>query len=129
MTKPARNTGRKGRSLALGITLLSALYCVPAQAGEVKRVMKDMKAAFNGAMGSSSMGEFSQYMARFQNDVTHASKLQYKSDPSTYQQGMQELQKEIDAVNVEVHANNLPGAKGALRKMIPTRKHYHDLLS
>lgn len=129
MTDRVSRANRMGGSLLLGVLLSSALFCAPAQAGEIKRVMKDMKVTMNGAMSSSSMAEFSSYFTRFQNDVAHAGKLPYKSDPSTYQQGMQELQKGMDAVNVQVHANNLQGAKEALRKLNSTKKHYHDLLN
>jgi soluble cytochrome b562 len=57
----------------LSIALLSFSLASAAQAGEVKKLMKDMKVAMQQAMASKSMPEFSQNFSRLQNDAKLAS--------------------------------------------------------
>lgn len=125
----SRQFNRKAGFLTIALMVSAFAFCSPVQAGEVKNVMKDMKVAMKGAMNSTSIAEFSQYVNRLQSDATKAGKLQYNSDPETYHKGMQELQQELNVVNQAVHANDLNAAKAALQKINVSKKHYHDLLT
>lgn len=112
--------------------LLLACLCAAApiaHASQIKTLMRDMKASMRGAMASSTMPQFSQYLTRLENDVAQASRQPYRDDPSTYREGMQTLQRQFTPVDEAVRANDLPAAKNALRKINATRKHYHDLLN
>ena len=100
-----------------------------AQASEIKRLMRDMKSAMQGAMRSSTMAQFSGYVVRLEKDATEASAQPYRSDPATYREGMQTLQRQFAPVDQAIRANDLAAAKNALQKINGTRKHYHDLLS
>ncbi|WP_174875007.1 cytochrome b562 [Vogesella oryzae] len=114
----------------LGLTLLTlaCLATAPAQAGEIKNVMKDMKTTVKAAMASNSMADFNKYFTQLQADVAKASKLPLKKDQPTYDKGMKELQQQLDAVSQAVKANDLPAAKAALQKTDPIKKHYHKQL-
>lgn len=129
MTYSTHQSHRKAGFLAITSLLIAFSVCSPAQAGEVKNVMKDMKVAMKGALNSSTMPEFTQYANRLQADAAKASKLKYNSDPETYHKGMQELQQELNVMNQAVRANDLKAAKAALQKVNASKKHYHDLLS
>lgn len=100
-----------------------------AHASEIKPVMKDMKRAMQGALASSTMPELSGYVVRLESDADRASDQPYRSDQATYDEGMRTLKEELAAVDQAVHANDMDGAKQALRKINSTRKHYHDLLN
>lgn len=116
--------------MALGIALLALMTTVPAAwAGDIKHVMSEMQQAYDGAMKSVSISEFSQYAARFQTSVNAASQMEYKADPATYRQGMQELKQEISVMNQSIKVNDLAGAKAALLRIKSTKKHYHDALN
>ncbi|MDN0082559.1 cytochrome b562 [Crenobacter sp. SG2305] len=124
-----RTRNRQFKALAATAALVLLSLSPMAGAGEIKNLMKDMKVSVRGAMASNSMPEFSKYFARLQNDVQQASKQQYRSDPATYHEGMQQLQKELIVVEQAVKTNNLQAAKDALQKTNQTKKHYHDLLN
>ena len=111
--------------------LLAFLFAAApvAHASQIKTLMRDMKASMRGAMASSTMPQFSQYLTRLENDVAQASRQPYRDDPATYREGMQTLQREFVPVDEAVRANDLAGAKQALKKINATRKHYHDLLN
>ena len=100
-----------------------------AQANEIKRLMRDMKSALQGAMASSTMAQFSGYVTRLEQDVSEASVQPYRDDPATYHEGMQTLQRQFAPVDQAIQADDLAAAKRALQKVNGTRKHYHDLLS
>jgi soluble cytochrome b562 len=116
------------RYRALLLVLLLAIAPL-AQASEIKRLMKDMKLAMQGAMASTTMAQFSGYVSRLQSDALEVSSQQYRSDPATYREGMQALQQELTAVDQAVRANDLVAAKQGLQKINDTKKHYHDLLN
>ncbi len=75
------------------------------------------------------MAQFSGYVTRLENDATLAGRQPYRSDPVTYREGMQALQREFGPVDEAIHANDLAGAKRELAKIDQTRRHYHDLLN
>jgi soluble cytochrome b562 len=110
------------------MALMTASPVVQAQSSDIKQTMNEMKRAFNGAMNSSSIEEFSRYAAQLQTSVSAASTMHYTDDPATYRQGMQELQQNLDRMNQAVRAKDLPAAKNALRQMNLVKKHYHDLI-
>jgi soluble cytochrome b562 len=101
----------------------------PAAANEVKNTMKEMKNSFNAALSSNNMSDFIKYESAFITQLNHASTLAYSPDQKTYQQGIKTLQAEMEPVNKEILANNLPAAKNALSKLVPTKKRYHNLLN
>lgn len=109
--------------------VLLFLAASAAHAGEIKPLMRDMKSAMRGAMNSSTMAQFSGYVTRLENDATLAGRQPYRSDPATYREGMQALQREFGPVDEAIHANDLAGAKRELAKIDQTRRHYHDLLN
>lgn len=113
--------------LAAGLLAFAAVSTV--QAGEVKNLMKDMKQAMQAAMASNNMQDFSKQFARLQDDSRRASQQNWKADPELYKEGMQKLQTQLDAVAVQVQANNLPAAKAALAQTNPIKKRYHNYLN
>ncbi len=113
--------------LAAGLLAFAAVSTV--QAGEVKNLMKDMKQAMQAAMASNNMQDFSKQFARLQDDSRRASQQNWKADPALYKEGMQKLQTQLDAVAVQVQANNLPAAKAALAQTNPIKKRYHNYLN
>ncbi|WP_293766109.1 cytochrome b562 [uncultured Aquitalea sp.] len=113
--------------LAAGLLAFAAVSTV--QAGEVKNLMKDMKQAMQAAMASNNMQDFSKQFARLQDDSRRASQQNWKADPALYKEGMQKLQIQLDAVAVQVQANNLPAAKAALAQTNPIKKRYHNYLN
>ena len=113
----------------LTIGVLSLALMSMAQAGEVKKVMKDMKIAMQQAMASKSMPEFSQNFARLQNDAKQANAQAWRADPALYKEGMQKLQFQLAAVDTQIKANNLSGAKLALSEVNPIKKKYHNYLN
>lgn len=115
--------------IRLSVFALLFLAASAARAGEIKTLMRDMKSAMRGAMGSSTMAQFSGYVARLEGDVTLASRQPYRSDPATYREGMQALQREFGPVDEAIRANDLAGAKKQLAKIDRTKRHYHDLLN
>ncbi len=110
----------------LGV-LLSAV-AVPALAGEIKILMRDMKHAMQGAMASHTIPELSGYVARLESDVQQVSRQPYRDDQATYDEGMHALRDELVEVDRAIQANDLTGAKQALRRINGTRSHYHELL-
>lgn len=123
------STLMKKTSTVLTIGVLSLVLMSMAQAGEVKRVMKDMKIAMQQAMASKSMPEFSQNFSRLQNDAKQAGDQAWKADPALYKEGMQKLQFQLAAVDNQIKANNLSGAKLALSQVNPIKKKYHNYLN
>ena len=113
----------------LSIALLSFSLASAAQAGEVKKLMKDMKVATQQAMASKSMPEFSQNFSRLQNDAKLAGEQAWRADPALYKEGMQKLQFQLAAVDTQIKANNLAGAKSALSDVNPIKKKYHNYLN
>ncbi|AXE35481.1 cytochrome B562 [Chromobacterium phragmitis] len=113
-------------SILLALTLLAP---APAQAGELKVLMKDMKTALNGALGSASMPEFSRYLARLRNDADKAGKLPYADNPADYREGMRALSANLDKTEQLAHTGDLAAAKQSLQAANQTRKHYHRLLN
>lgn len=113
----------------LSIALLSFSLASAAQAGEVKKLMKDMKVAMQQAMASKSMPEFSQNFSRLQNDAKLASEQTWRADPALYKEGMQKLQFQFAAVDAQIKANNLAAAKSALNDANPIKKKYHNYLN
>lgn len=113
------------------LLLCAALLAVSpfAQAGEIKALMKDMKLAMRGAMASTTMPQLSGYVARLEHDVDLASRQSYRDDQPTYDEGMQTLRRELNEVDQAIQANDMTAAKGGLRKIDASRKHYHDLLN
>jgi len=109
--------------------LLSISLAATAHAGEVKKIMKDMKLAMQGALASQNMPDFIQNFTRLQNDTKQASVQTWKADASLYKEGMQKLQTQFDAVEVQVKANNLAAAKQALEQVNPIKKKYHNYLN
>lgn len=108
---------------------VSLLVAAPlAHAGEIKTLMKDMKLAMQGAMSSTTIPELRGYVTRLESDAQRASHQPYRSDPSTYDEGMQALQQELAEVDRAIQADDMDAAKRALRRINGTRKHYHDLL-
>jgi len=121
---------KRHTTIVLSVAALSLIVFSPmAQANPVKQTMNEMKHAFNSAMNSTSIAEFAQYEARLQDSTNKASHLSYNDNPSTYRQGMQELQRGLDRVNLDIKAGDLASAKRDLHSIIATKKHYHDLLN
>jgi soluble cytochrome b562 len=100
-----------------------------AQAGEIKQDMKLMKRDFNAAQNSASMSEFIRFEQAFKNDVEAASRVNYGDDPATYKKGMQELRAALSEVDAKISANDLAGAKSALKKLNLSKRHYHNQLN
>jgi soluble cytochrome b562 len=100
-----------------------------AQASEIKTLMRDMRYAMRGALASKTMPDLSRYVIRLENDAHRASRQSYRSDQSTYNEGMLALQHELTEVDQAVQANDMKAAKRALRKIDATKRHYHHLLS
>ncbi|POZ60204.1 cytochrome B562 [Chromobacterium alticapitis] len=105
------------------------LHAPSARAGELKSVMKDMKAAMSGAMGSATLPEFTKQLERLRQDAQIASRLSYSGDAATYRQGMQDLQRNLEAAEREAKAGDLTAAKSALQLASRTKRRYHDLLN
>lgn len=99
-----------------------------AQANEIKSAMKSMKAAYRGAMDSSSIGEFAQYAAKLQSGADTARTQTYSDNPSTYRDGMQALQQAIGEMNQAINSGDLSAAKDALTRIRATEKRYHNAL-
>ncbi|MEM5340429.1 cytochrome b562 [Paraburkholderia azotifigens] len=109
---------------------VSLLVAAPlAHAGEIKTLMKDMKLAMQGALSSTTMPELRGYVTRLESDAQRASSQPYRSDQSTYDEGMRSLQQELTEVDRAIQADDMNAAKRALHRINGTRKHYHDLLS
>lgn len=123
------STFMKKACAVLAMSVLSLSLMSMAQAGEVKKVMKDMKIAMQQAMDSKSMPEFSQKFSRLQNDAKLANAQAWKADPALYKEGMQKLQFQLDAVDAQIKANNLSAAKLALSNVNPIKKKYHNYLN
>lgn len=123
------STFMKKTCTVLTIGVLSLSLMSMAQAGEVKKVMKDMKIAMQQAMASKSMPEFSQNFSRLQSDAKQAGDKSWKADPALYKEGMQKLQFQLAAVDAQIKANNLSGAKLALSEVNPIKKKYHNYLN
>lgn len=123
------STFMKKACAVLTMSVLSLSLMSMAQAGEVKKVMKDMKIAMQQAMDSKSMPEFSQKFLRLQNDAKLANAQAWKADPALYKEGMQKLQFQLDAVDAQIKANNLSAAKLALSNVNPIKKKYHNYLN
>ncbi|ARF87118.1 cytochrome b562 [Burkholderia cenocepacia] len=104
------------------------MAAAPARAGEIKTLMTDMKHALQGALGSRTIPEMKSYAIRLESDVQRASRQRYRNNQPTYDEGMRVLHDELTAVDRAIEANDLPGAKQALRRINGSKKHYHDLL-
>ncbi|WP_260433565.1 cytochrome b562 [Burkholderia sp. Bp8998] len=104
------------------------MAAAPACAGEIKPLMKDMKHAMQGAMNSRTIPEMKGYVARLESDAQQAGRQRYRDDQPTYDDGMRTLHDELTEVDRAIEANDLPGAKQALRRINDSKKHYHDLL-
>ncbi|MBX9297165.1 cytochrome b562 [Chromobacterium piscinae] len=113
-------------SILLALTLLAS---APAQAGELKFLMKDMKTALNGALGSASIPEFTRYLARLRGDVDKAGRLPYADNPVDYREGMLALSANLDKTEQLAKTGDLAAAKQSLQAANQTRKHYHHLLN
>ncbi|ALV58699.1 cytochrome b562 [Burkholderia cenocepacia] len=112
--------------VTLGVLL--SVAAAPARAGEIKTLMTDMKHALQGALGSRTIPEMKSYAIRLESDVQRASRQRYRNNQPTYDEGMRVLHDELTAVDRAIEANDLPGAKQALRRINGSKKHYHDLL-
>ncbi|SCK11588.1 cytochrome b562 [Vogesella sp. LIG4] len=121
-------TTARTTKLGLALLLMACFATAPAQAGEIKNVMKDMKTTVKAALASNNMADFNKHFTQLQNDVAKASKLPLKKDQPTYDKGLKELQQQLDVVSQAVKANNLAAAKDALQKTDPIKKHYHKQL-
>ncbi|QTD93020.1 cytochrome b562 [Burkholderia anthina] len=110
------------------LAVLLSVAAAPACAGEIKTLMRDMKHAMQGAMNSRTIPEMKGYVTRLENDAQQAGRQRYRNDQSTYDEGMRTLRDELTVVDRAVAANDLPGAKQALRRINGSKKHYHDLL-
>lgn len=112
---------------AAGVAAFGLMAVSPAvQANEIKSAMKSMKAAYRGAMDSSSIEEFAQYAAKLQSGVSMARNQTYSDNPSTYSEGMQVLQQNINDMNQAVSRGDLSAAKDALLRIRATEKRYHN---
>ena len=111
---------------AAGFAVFGLMAVSPAlQANEIKSAMKSMKAAYRGAMDSSSIDEFARYAAKLQSGADAARSQTYSDDPSTYREGMQELQQNIGEMNQAIRSGDLSAAKDALLRIRATEKRYH----
>ncbi|WP_083370250.1 cytochrome b562 [Chromobacterium sphagni] len=114
-------------------TAILALWLITgstsARAGELKSLMKDMKSAMGGALGSQTLPEFSNFLARLRLDVDRAYKLPYKADPADYQEGMRVLSLDLDKAAQLAKTGDLAAAKQSLQTANLTKKHYHHLLN
>lgn len=100
-----------------------------AEAGEVKNVMKEIKTEYNAALGSSTLPDLAQHVAKLQDHVKTASQTRFPDDQATYNKGMQELQQGLEQVTTAIRANDMNKAKAALRQLNAIKKHYHGLLA
>ncbi len=114
---------------AAGAAVLMLALTVPAQAGELKSLMKDMKTAMNGAMGSADVNEFSNCLQRLRLDVDRAAKLPYPDNPTDYREGMRTLSVDLNKAEQFARAGNLAAAKQSLQAANQTKKRYHHLLN
>ncbi|HDR9249610.1 cytochrome b562 [Burkholderia vietnamiensis] len=110
------------------LAALLVVTAAPAQAGEIKPLMRDMKQAMQRALNSRTTAEMRGYVTRLESDAQQASRQRYRSDQPTYDEGMRTLQRELTDVDRALAADDLPAAKQALRRINDTKKHYHDLL-
>ena len=120
---------KHGILTAAGLAAFGLMAVSPAvQANELKSAMKTMKAAYRGALDSSSIDEFAQYAAKLQAGADTARGQTYSDDPSTYREGMQELQQNIGVMNQAIRNGDLSAAKDALTRIRATEKRYHNAL-
>ena len=112
---------------ALGAGLMSA----PAYAGGLKQTMKEMRQAYRGAIGSSSMAELAQYTAIMKDRSMAASRMtmdRSSTDQAMYRQGMQHLQSGFGELDQAISSGNLDNAKAILKKLNNLGKDYHNRL-
>ncbi|UTH76640.1 cytochrome b562 [Chromobacterium sp. IIBBL 290-4] len=112
-----------------GAALLMLALTGAAQAGELKSLMKDMKTAMNGAMGSAGDAEFSSYLQRLRLDADRAAKLPYPDNQTDYREGMRALSADLDKAEQFAKAGDLAAAKRSLQAANQTKKRYHHLLN
>ncbi|MBT0569883.1 hypothetical protein KIK84_06060 [Curvibacter sp. CHRR-16] len=108
--------------------LLAAAASTAVYASEVKDSMKEMARAYKAAMASQTMPEFADSFKKVQDSAKRIAGMQWKENQPLFNEGQQKLQKQLDAVAVQVSANNLAGAKDELAKTDPIKKEYHKKL-
>ncbi|TDR31396.1 cytochrome b562 [Hydromonas duriensis] len=114
---------------AASLAVFSMAAVVPvAHANEIKSAMKSMKAAYRGAMSSTTIEEFAQYAQKLQSAADAARGQNFSDNPAVYREGMQRLQHNMAEMNQAIRNSDLASAKAALGRMDEAKKHYHDAL-
>lgn len=126
----------KQSSLVLMLICQTALATFPvtaetpvttvAASTDVEATMKAMALAYKKAMAASEVPQMQQHVRDLQQLVTSVQLHQFSADKQAkFQQGLTEVQLQLDLVQTSLNANDQPQARQQLKQVDVLKKQYH----
>jgi len=97
-----------------------------AASTDVEATMKAMALAYKMAMAASDVPQMQPHIRELQQLVTSVQLHQFSADKQAkFQQGLTEVQQQLDLVQASLTANDLPQARQQLKQVDVLKKQYH----
>lgn len=101
-----------------------------AASTDVEATMKEMAFAYKKAMAATEVTEAQQQITQLQRLVQSVQLVTFSPEKQPkFQQGLSEVQAQLDLVQVSLSENNLPQAKQQLLHVDMLKKQYHKVRS
>ena len=93
---------------------------------DVEATMKEMAFAYKKAMAATDVNEVKQYIQQLQQAVKSVQLVTFSADKHVkFQQGLTEVQLQLELVQTSLAENNIEQAKQQLKQVDVLKKQYH----